>query len=132
MKAEELIAAAGAARERAYSPYSHFLVGAALETEDGQVFTGCNVENVSYGLTVCAERAAAFAAVCSGKLAWRALAAVSADGSPPCGACRQVLAEFAGPDLPIYAARPDGSYRRWTLGELLPQPFRSAEVTGDR
>ncbi len=131
MSPEELIAAARAARERAYTPYSRFPVGAALETEAGQVYTGCNVENASFGLTVCAERTAAFAAVCAGDRAWRALAVVSGDGSSPCGACRQVLAEFAGPGLPIYVARPDGSYQRWTLGELLPHPFGLADAARD-
>ncbi len=127
MRPEDLIAEAAAARARAYCPYSRYAVGAAIETDGGGVFAGCNVENASYGLTICAERAAAFAAVCAGRRAWRALAVVTEDGSPPCGACRQVLAEFAGGDLAIYAARPDGSYRRWTLAELFPQPFRSAK-----
>ena len=128
MSPEELIAAALRAREQAYSPYSGFPVGAALETASGQVYTGCNVENVSTGLTICAERAAAMAAVCAGERSWRALAVVTSDGSMPCGACRQVLAEFAWPDLPIHVATVDGHYRTWTLGELYPEPFRSARV----
>jgi homotetrameric cytidine deaminase len=123
-----LIAAAAEASRRAYSPYSHFAVGAAIECQDGRVYTGCNVENVSYGLTMCAERTAAFAAVCAGNGAFRAVGVVSADGSPPCGACLQVLAEFAAAEVPIYTARPDGSFRRWTLGELLPRPFCSPRV----
>lgn len=126
-----LIAAAAEARKRAYSPYSRFAVGAAIETKADQVYTGCNVENVSYGLTMCAERAAVFAAVCAGDLAWRALAIVSEDGSPPCGACRQVLAEFVGPDFAIYVAAADGKYQRWTLGDLLPDPFSSPRVLGE-
>jgi cytidine deaminase len=125
---EELVAVALQARERAYCPYSGFAVGAALETQDGGVYTGCNVENVSYGLSMCAERTASFAAVCAGGRAWRALAVASEDGSPLCGACRQVLAEFAGPELPVYLARPDGSYRCLTLGELFPHPFSSSSV----
>lgn len=128
MTPDELIAMAKDARAHAYNPYSRFAVGAAIETEDGQVYTGCNVENVSYGLTICAERAAAFAAVCAGKRTWRAMAIVTDDGSPPCGACRQVLAEFAGPDLPVYVAEAGGSYRGYTLGELFPYPFSSRNV----
>jgi cytidine deaminase len=132
MTPEELIAAAAEARQNAYSPYSQYAVGSALEAADGEVFRGCNVENISYGLTVCAERAAVFAAVCAGRRSWRALAVVSEDGSPPCGACLQVLAEFAGPDLAVYAATPDGRWKRWTLGELLPSPFSSAKVGRSR
>ncbi|MDI7275283.1 MAG: cytidine deaminase [Anaerolineae bacterium] len=128
MRPEDLVAAAAEARLRAYSPYSKYAVGAAVEAADGEVYTGCNIENVSYGLTTCAERTAAFAAVCAGRRSWRALAVVNEDASPPCGACRQVLAEFAGPELPIYAATPGGRFRRWTLGELLPFPFSSASV----
>lgn len=132
MTPEELIAAAAEARRNAHSPYSQYAVGCALEAADGEVFRGCNVENISYGLTVCAERAAVFAAVCAGRRSWRALALVSEDGAPPCGACLQVLAEFAGPDLAVYAATPDGRWQRWTLGDLLPSPFSSAEVGRSR
>lgn len=128
MSPEELISVARAARERAYCPYSNFPVGAAIETEEGRVFDGCNVENVSFGLSVCAERAAAFAAVTAGERMWRALAVVTADGSAPCGACRQVLAEFADPSLPVYVATPDGVYRTLTLADLFPHPFRSPLV----
>ena len=124
MKADSLIAAAAEARERAHCPYSGYAVGAALMA-GGKVYGGCNVENVSYGLTLCAERAAVLAAVCAGERAFSALALVTADGATPCGACLQVLAEFACPDLPIYAATPNGRYRTWTLGDLLPQTFRS-------
>ncbi len=123
MSPEELVGQALAARGHAYSPYSHYSVGAAIEAQNGRVYRGCNVENASYGLTLCAERAAILAAVCGGDRSWRAVAVVTEDGSPPCGACRQVLAEFAGPDLAIYVATPDGSYRCSTLGELFPQPF---------
>lgn len=128
MTPEELIATAAQARERAYSPYSGYAVGAAIEAESGRVYTGCNVENVSYGLCICAERTAVFAAVCAGDRSWRAVAIVTNDGSPPCGACRQVLAEFAGPGLPVYLAAADGTYRRTSLGELLPSPFSSGNV----
>jgi len=125
---EELVAAALQARRHAYSPYSSYAVGAALEGESGHVYTGCNVENISYGLTICAERNAVASAICAGERRFRALAVATADGGTPCGACRQVLAEFAGPDLAIYAATPDGNYRYWTLGQLLPEAFHSPAV----
>ncbi len=128
MSPEELIAIAKAAREHAYAPYSNYPVGAAVETAEGRVYSGCNVENVSSGLTLCAERTALCAAVAAGERRWRALAVVTSDGAMPCGACRQVLAEFGDPDMPIYAATPDGNYQTLTLGELLPSPFRSPLV----
>ncbi|HOG48889.1 MAG TPA: cytidine deaminase [Anaerolineae bacterium] len=128
MSPEELVEVAIAARAHAYCPYSDFAVGAAVETEAGRVYSGCNVENVSSGLSICGERAAVFAAVSGGERMLRALAVVTADGSMPCGACRQVLAEFAGADLPIYIATPDGAYQTLTLGELLPRPFSSPLV----
>lgn len=128
MSPEELVAAALQARSHAYSPYSRYAVGAALEGESGHIYTGCNVENISYGLTICAERNAVSAAICAGERRFRALAVATADGGTPCGACRQVLAEFAGPDLAIYAATPDGHYRHWSLGQLLPEAFRSPAV----
>lgn len=121
--ADQLRAAAMAARAEAYCPYSGFAVGAALESDDGRVFSGCNVENASSGLTVCAERSALAAAVAAGARRFRRLVIV-ADGEPavsPCGACRQVLAEF-GMDLMIESVGPN-SARRWTLAELLPDAF---------
>jgi cytidine deaminase len=128
VRPEELIEVAAAARQRAYCPYSDYGVGAAIETEAGEVYSGCNVENVSSGLSICAERTAAAAAVAAGDRRWRALAVVTADGSMPCGACRQVLAEFADPEMPIYVATPDGAYETVTLGELFPHPFCSPLV----
>jgi cytidine deaminase len=120
---DPLLAAATAARANAWCPYSHFPVGAALEAEDGRVFTGCNVENASFGLTICAERGAVMAAVNSGARRFRRLVIVAAADPPvsPCGACRQVLAEFGG-DLIVEGVGPAGT-RRWTLRELLPDGF---------
>jgi len=119
---EALIRTAWAAREKAYAPYSGFAVGAAILTEQGEVFSGCNVENVSFGLTICAERSAATAAVQAGQRKFAAIAIVAEAESPvvPCGACRQVLAEFS-PGMRIYSA---GTSARgeWALSELLPLP----------
>lgn len=121
-----LIAAARRAAAAAYAPYSHFRVGAALRAA-GAIYCGCNVENASYGLTICAERAAVFSAIAARARRIDAIAVACLDVKPdaaaggflPCGACRQVLAEFAGPDLPIYIYGA-GSF---TLGALLPSPF---------
>lgn len=123
-----LLDAAREASSRAYAPYSRFPVGAALEAEDGRLFTGCNVENASFGLTVCAERAAVFQAVAAGCRRFIRIAIVAGTGdqpAPPCGACRQVLAEFAAPSLECLLAtldRPD-RFLRYTLADLLPNPF---------
>jgi cytidine deaminase len=120
---DELVAAARAACVHAYAPYSAFAVGAALLCEDGTLVTACNVENASYGLSMCAERAAVFSAVATGKRRFKALAVASASPSPtpPCGACRQVLAEFA-PALRILYTHGE-SVRASMLAELLPVAF---------
>lgn len=119
----ELVRRARAVMANAYAPYSKFHVGAAIEAEDGSVHVGCNVENASYGLTICAERMAVGAAVAAGKRQLVRLAVATAVEPPatPCGACRQLLAEF-GLDLEIIAAGP-ASERRWRLRELLPEAF---------
>jgi cytidine deaminase len=122
-----LIAAARAAREHAVAPYSNFKVGAAVETADGTTVTGCNVENASYGLTMCAERVALFKALSEGRRTFRRVAVVadSASPAPPCGACRQVLWEFCG-DIEVIMANLSGVERRARLRDLLPMPFAGA------
>ena len=121
--ADPLVEAARAAQQQAYCPYSEYRVGAALLAEDGRIFTGCNVENASYGLTICAERSAIFTAVSSGARRFsRIVVATDSDPpGPPCGACRQVLAEF-GLALEVESVGPKQS-RRWRVGELLPDAF---------
>lgn len=113
------------ARGYAYSPYSGFQVGAALIAEDGTVYTGCNVENASYGATICAERGAVMAANSEGHRRFRALIVVTSAEPPsvPCALCLQVLAEFCPLDFPVYTAGTEEIVHRITLGELLPHPF---------
>jgi cytidine deaminase len=122
MLPEELIARALLAQEYAYAPYSNYRVGAALLTRSGQVFLGANVENASYPLTICGERVAVFNAVSAGELEFEAIAVATANGGGPCGACRQVLREFA-PELPVYIADAAGAFRYTTVAELLPDSF---------
>ena len=124
---QKLIAAALKAREQAYAPYSRFRVGAAVLTSSGRIFTGCNVENVSYGLTVCAERVAVWNAAAAGERELVAVAVVT-DGAPvfPCGACLQVIQEFAGTEPPvIIAANLEGAAVVRSLSECLPCAFTS-------
>jgi cytidine deaminase len=118
-----LVARAREAQVHAHAPYSRFRVGAALEAEDGRVFVGCNVESASYGLTICAERMALGAGVAAGARRFRRVVVVTDVDPPaaPCGACRQLLAEF-GMDLEVIGSG-RSQERRWTLGALLPEPF---------
>lgn len=119
---QELVEAARAAREMAYAPYSNYQVGAAILVGNGRVVTGCNVENASYGLANCAERTAVFKAVSEGDQTVLAVAVVTENGGSPCGACRQVLVEFAG-DVPVLLADTAGNVRETTLYALLPDHF---------
>jgi cytidine deaminase len=124
---EQLVDAARAARERAYAPYSGFQVGAALRCASGSLYSGCNVENASYGLTICAERVALVSAVAAGERHVTSLAVVTDDRelTAPCGACRQFLAEFAADDLPVILVNLRGDREVTTLGALLPRAFRA-------
>ncbi|MFQ3611735.1 MAG: cytidine deaminase [Fimbriimonadales bacterium] len=122
----ELIALARQVRQHAYAPYSRYAVGAAVRTTSGKLFAGVNVENASYGLTICAERVAVFRAVAEGEHAIVAVAVVTPDGGRPCGACRQVLLEFAPnpAECVVWIASPDHLVARYSLEELLPDHFR--------
>jgi cytidine deaminase len=121
---DPLVAAALAAREHAFAPFSKFKVGAAVEAADGRIYGGCNVENATYGLTVCAERVAIFKAISEGARNFHrvAVAADTEELTPPCGACRQILWEFCG-DVEIIMANPRGKVASYRLKELLPRPF---------
>jgi cytidine deaminase len=129
---DQLVAAARGARDHAHAPFSRFKVGAALETRDGHVFTGVNIENASYGLTICAERVAVFKAISEGHREFRRIAVV-ADAStptPPCGACRQILWEFGG-DLEVILADLESIRGTYRMPTLLPLPFdRHVLATG--
>ena len=119
----ELEEIAHAIRKNAHAPYSKFKVGAAIRGASGAVYAGVNVENASLGLTVCAERNAIAAGIAAGERKFRSIAIATSIGAAPCGACRQVLAEFA-PELPIALTTKGGETRYFTLGELLPEQFR--------
>lgn len=130
MEKEQLMKQAIEARSTAYVPYSKFPVGAALLAADGTVYTGCNIENAGYSLTNCAERTAVFKAVSEGNKTFTALA-VSADTPgpvSPCGACRQVLAEFCPPDMPVYLTNLKGDVQETTISELLPGAFSTEDL----
>jgi cytidine deaminase len=124
---DSLIAAALKARENAHAPFSKFKVGAAIEDVDGRIHTGCNVENATYGLTICAERVAVFKAISEGARKFRRVAVVADTDTltPPCGACRQILWEFCG-DVEIVLANVKGDAEAMRLGALLPRPFDSS------
>jgi cytidine deaminase len=126
---DELVAAALEARAHAYAPYSRFQVGAAVRTRDGRIFAGANVENASYPLSVCAERAAVMAAVYAGARELEAVAVASATSPPasPCGGCRQVIAEFAR-EARVLLANDRGERVETTLGALLPRAFRGEDL----
>lgn len=121
---ERLIAEASRSRGNSVSNRSGFAVGAAIETEDGTIYGGCNIENATYGLTVCAERVAIWKALSEGVRKFRAVAVVTeADTpTPPCGACRQILWEFAG-DVPVVSATVRGARKTYRMSDLLPEPF---------
>lgn len=131
---KELYLRAVNAAKNSYSPYSGFSVGAALLTDDGHVFTGCNVENASYSVTVCAERVALYTAVATGFRNFRAIAVAGGrDGSdfgvcPPCGLCRQALAEFCGSELAVILSDGKGGIAEYSLGKLLPMSFGEASM----
>jgi cytidine deaminase len=122
MSPEELVAAALAARQRAYAPYSHYLVGAALLAADGSVIPGCNVENAAYPATICAERVALTSAIAQGKREFVAIAVATVNGGSPCGTCRQVMMEL-GSDMLVYITDDQGHYRTTTVRDLLPDGF---------
>ena len=126
---DALIAAAKAAREKAYAPFSKFKVGAALRTPSGKVFGGCNVENATYGLTVCAERVAIFKAISEGERKFDAIAVVTDTNTltPPCGACRQLIWEFCG-DVPVVISNLQGKVEELRMSQLFPKPFDSSNL----
>ena len=136
MEFQELICKAFEARQKAYAPYSGFMVGAALLCKDGRIFTGCNIENASYGATNCAERTAFFKAVSEGNREFTAIAiaggrreAQSLEYCAPCGICRQVMSEFCDPDaFLVILPRSEEDYKSYTLGQLLPLGFTSADI----
>ena len=127
MTHDNLIAAAGAARENAHAPYSNFRVGAAVRARSGRVFTGCNVENSTYGLTLCAERVAIFKAISEGERGFDAIAVVTDTDvlTPPCGACRQIIWEFCG-DAEVVLANLKGKVEVHRMSALFPKPFDSS------
>ncbi len=124
---DHLLGLAAGVREAAYVPYSHFAVGAALLADDGTIYTGCNVENASYGLTICAERNAVAHAVAKGARRFVAVAVVTENGVTPCGACRQVLAEF-GPEMAVVVSDVAGNRIVYSIADLLPSAFTPAHL----
>lgn len=131
---EALIEAALRVRRNAYAPYSNFAVGAALLAEDGRIYVGANVENAAYPEGLCAEAAALGALVAAGarRIVAAAVASAGAEPCPPCGGCRQKLAEFAGPEMPMHLATQEGARQTLSLGSLFPQSFRSAHLAAPK
>ena len=127
ISADDLVRHALEARQRAYTPYSQYAVGAAVIAADGAVILGCNVENASYGATICAERVALTAAIAQGKHDFLAIAVATCNGGAPCGLCRQVMAEL-GPDMIVYISDEAGHFRTTTVATLLPDWFTSSEL----
>lgn len=129
LSAQELVRHALHARQRAYAPYSGYLVGAAVLAADGAVIGGCNVENASYGASICAERVALTSAIAQGRRDFLAIAIATENGGPPCGICRQVMVEL-GPDMTVYISDAEGHYRTTTVDRLLPDSFDPANLPG--
>ncbi|WP_342505222.1 cytidine deaminase [Sporosarcina sp. FSL K6-2383] len=131
MEIEKLIVESKKARDKAYVPYSKFPVGAALVAEDGTVYHGCNIENSAYSMTNCAERTAFFKAVSEGVHTFKALAVVGDTDGPisPCGACRQVIAEFCEGSMPVYLTNLKGDVLETTVAELLPGAFSKEDLS---
>jgi cytidine deaminase len=127
MDDKELVRAALRARENAYVPYSNYRVGAALLTKTGRLYTGANVENASYGLSLCAERVAAFQAAAEGDREFEAIAVVTENAVTPCGACRQVLSEF-GPNMRVIVSDTSGNSREYRIPDLIPDFFTPADL----
>lgn len=130
---DELVAAAREARDRAIAPYSSFRVGAALLSTDGRIITGCNIENASYGLTLCAERVALFKALSEGIRTFSRIVVVAdtPHPTPPCGACRQLIWEFCG-DIPVVIANLDAVVAEHMMADLLPLPFDGRTIGGSK
>jgi cytidine deaminase len=126
--AKALVAAALAAREHAYAPYSHYRVGAAVLTADGTVVSGCNVENAAYPATICAERVALTGAVAQGRRNLVAIAVATENGGSPCGTCRQVMAEL-GPEMVVYISNARGDFQKTSVKALLPLSFNSSSLS---
>jgi cytidine deaminase len=126
----ELVMLALKARENAYVPYSGFHVGAALAADNGKIYTGCNIENASYGATICAERTAISKAISDGAKEIMAIAVASDSeaATMPCGVCRQVINEFCSPDMPLYLSDKDGIYEVFTFNEILPHSFKKSDL----
>lgn len=132
MEINQLINEAKTAREKAYVPYSKFQVGAALLTKDGKVYQGCNIENAAYSMANCAERTAFFKAISEGDLQFEMLAVVADTPGPvsPCGACRQVIAEFCSPEMKVVLTNLKGDIQETTVAQLLPGAFNSEDLNG--